>query len=85
MEAGLVDSVCVPEKAPSILRLWIRKLSRVQPGTVAAWKRMTLCPPAPGSREGVAITLERLRDPAVRNGFLAFLKSGTLPWVKDNE
>lgn len=85
LEAGLVDSVCASEKAPSILQLWIRKLSRVQPGTVAAWKRMTLCAPAPGSPVGVAITLERLRDPAVQNGFLAFLKSGALPWVKDNE
>ena len=79
LRAGLVDFVCPPERAPIVLRSWVRRLQRVQPGAVATWKRMTAEGAGFASRQGVRITLERLRDPAVRNGLLSFIQTGQLP------
>jgi len=42
MELGLADAVCPPEKAPAVLRSWIRKLGRIEPDVVGTWKRMTI-------------------------------------------
>ena len=77
--AGLVDLVCPSERAQIVLRSWVRRLQRVQPSAVAAWKRMTAEDATLASRDGVRITLERLRDPAVRTGLLGFIQTGQLP------
>ncbi len=83
VEVGLADAVCRPEKAPGILRSWIRKLRRIERKTVGAWKRMTIQSPLPGSKDGVEITLERLADPAIRERLRAFLETGEPPWMKE--
>jgi len=87
VEAGLADAVCPPEKAPAILRSWIRKLRRIERKTVGAWKRMTIQAPLPGSKDGIEFTLGRLADPAVRERLRTFLETGELPlgesWMKE--
>jgi enoyl-CoA hydratase/carnithine racemase len=79
MQAGLVDFVCPSEKLPFVLRSWVRQLRRPQPQAVAMWKESTAEPSALSSRRGVGLTLERLRDPDVRAGFLDFSETGRLP------
>jgi len=81
MEAGLADAVCAPEKAPALLRSWIRKLLRVDPTATGSWKRMTTQAPPPGSKDGIEVTLQRLGDASVRERILAFLESGEPPWM----
>jgi enoyl-CoA hydratase/carnithine racemase len=80
VELGLADAVCPPEKAPAILRSWIRKLRRIEPNVAGTWKRMTIQSPLPGSKDGVEVTVERLRDASVREKLRAFLESGEPPW-----
>ena len=76
--AGLADFVCPSDKAPIVLRSWVRRLQRVEPHAVGVWKCMT-AEPATSSRRGVQLTLERLCDPEVRAAFLEFNESGILP------
>jgi len=80
LHAGLVDFVCPADKAPIVLRSWVRRLQRVQPDAVALWKRMTAEPAALCPTQGVQKTLERLHDPGVRAALLDFSETGRLPW-----
>lgn len=82
VELGLADAVCTAEKAPSVLRSWIKKLHRIEPQVVAAWKRMTIQAALPGSNAGVEITLERLRDANVREHLRTYADTGWPPWLE---
>lgn len=80
LSAGLVDFICPSDKAPIVLRSWVRQLQRVQPDAVAMWKRMTAEPPFLSSTQAVQRTLERLHDAGVRAALLDFSETGCLPW-----
>jgi enoyl-CoA hydratase/carnithine racemase len=79
LQAGLVDFVCPPERVQLVLRSWVRRLQRVQPDAVVMWKHMTADATSVSSRQGVQITLDRLRDPQVRDNLLSFIETGQLP------
>jgi enoyl-CoA hydratase/carnithine racemase len=79
LHAGLADFVCPSEKAPIVLRSWVRRLQRVEPNAVGIWKRIAAEPNAVSSRQGVQMTLARLCDPEVRTAFLEFSETGILP------
>lgn len=75
---GLVDAVGGIDDAHATLRSWIGRLRRVDPGVVSTWKHMTV---RPADREAVRRTLDRLREPDVRERLARFVESGEPPWV----
>ena len=81
---GLVDAVCGREKTTKVVQGWIRQFRRINPAALAIWKQLTAEPTAHSRAEAVEATLERLTDPAVREGLLEFLASGSLPFLPGN-
>jgi enoyl-CoA hydratase/carnithine racemase len=78
---GLIERTCRVDDAGAILRAWIDRLRRLDPTVVESWKRASANPPSPGSPDGTAATLERLRDAGVRQRLQRFLETGEPPWL----
>jgi len=81
---GLIDRVESADRCHAVLRSWISRLARVRGDAGAAWKRATVTPPAQGSTEGVRLTIDRLRDPAVRDRLRRFVETGEPPWAAED-
>ena len=81
---GLIDCVEPADRCHAALRSWIGRLARLRGDAVAAWKRATVTPPAPGSTEGMRLTIDRLRDRAVRDRLRRFVEAGEPPWAAED-
>jgi polyketide biosynthesis enoyl-CoA hydratase PksH len=77
---GLVDRVCHADHSERALRSWIRRLNRLDRDVVSAWKGTVIESSARAPYYGVDVTLDRLRNPNVRDRVRIFLETGEPPW-----
>jgi enoyl-CoA hydratase/carnithine racemase len=84
LRLGLIDRVEPADRCHATLRSWIARLARVRSDAVAIWKRTTLALPAPGSAEGARQTIDRMRNPIVRERLRRFIDTGEPPWTAED-
>jgi enoyl-CoA hydratase/carnithine racemase len=77
---GLVDEVAPPAQIDSMLRNWTRRLSRVKPGAVEAWKKYTARFPAASLPTAVEAGAERMLHPETISAVRRFIEEGAAPW-----
>jgi enoyl-CoA hydratase/carnithine racemase len=82
LKIGLVDVCCDSLRASTSLKSLVRRLNRLDPGTLESWKQMTRQIPDPGSRESIAWTAARMQDSKVREGLVKFIETGIPPWIR---
>jgi enoyl-CoA hydratase/carnithine racemase len=78
--AGLVDVLPGVAGIERTLGAWVRRLGRAEPAAVGLWKRYT----APGGSPvgSAAVTVARLRDPAVLERIRRFTENEEVPWIE---
>jgi enoyl-CoA hydratase/carnithine racemase len=82
LNVGLIDECCDPLDALACLKSLLRKMNRLDPHAVAAWKQMTAQIPHPGSRDGILWTTARLQDGNIRRSIVNFIETGIPPWMQ---
>jgi enoyl-CoA hydratase/carnithine racemase len=79
-EIGLVDEVAPAERIEHSLRSWVRRLSRVNPAAVDAWKRYTMGPQFRTLSSCADAGAARMLDPETRSAVRRFTEEGIAPW-----
>jgi enoyl-CoA hydratase/carnithine racemase len=78
---GLVDQVTPAYRCGPAIESCIRRLRRVRPDAVAAWKGMTLTPSPIGSTNGIDATRRGLRHAEIVERLRRFAEDGEPPWA----